>query len=75
MEERLMLLPCRQFERPVLVSIPQDLGEEEAFRHVTGLIAEVEEESPGSYSREDILDTLEAHGFIEIEYELGPELS
>jgi len=74
MEERLMLLPCRQFDRPVLVVIPEDFGVEEAFRHVTGLIAEVEEENPGSYSREDVLDALEAHGFIEVEYELGPEL-
>lgn len=74
MEQRLMLLPCRKFDRPVLVLIPEDFGEEEAFRRVTGLIAEVEEESPGSYSREDILDALEAHGFVEVEYELGPEL-
>ena len=74
MEERLMLLPCTKFERPVLVTIPEDFGEEEAFRHVTGVIAEVEEEYPGSYTREDVLDALEAHGFIEVEYELGPEL-
>lgn len=74
MDERIMLLPCRQFERPLLVKIAEDFGEEEAFRHVTGVIAGVEEENPGTYSREDILDALEEHGFTEIEYELGPEL-
>ncbi|MDH5184048.1 MAG: hypothetical protein OEX12_09185 [Gammaproteobacteria bacterium] len=74
MEERLMLLPCRKFDHPVLVVIPEDFGEEEAFRRVTGLIAEVEEESPDTYSREDILDALEAQGFVEVEYQLGPEM-
>ena len=74
MDDRRMLLPCRQFDRPVLVNIPEDFGEEEAFRHVTGVIAGVEEDNPGNYSREDIIDALEEHGFTEVEYELGPEL-
>lgn len=74
MSERLMLLPCKKFDRPVLVNVPDDFGEEEAFRHVTGLIAQVEEKDPATFSRDDVLDLLEAHGFTEVEYQLGPEM-
>ena len=74
MEKRLMLLPCRKFERPVLVSIPRDFGSEEAYRRVTGLIAEIEEEGAGNYTREDLLEGLEGYGFEVVEYELGPSL-
>jgi hypothetical protein len=74
MSTRYMILPSNNFDDIVLLAMPEDLGEEEAFRHVTGLIAQVEEENPGSYSRDDIIDMLEDHGFMRIGFELGPEL-
>jgi hypothetical protein len=74
MNHRYMILPAGKCEDIVLLAIPEDFGEEEAFRFVTGLIAQVEEESPDSYSRDDIVDALEDHGFQRIDYELGPEL-
>ncbi|MBD3670424.1 MAG: hypothetical protein HUJ29_06590 [Gammaproteobacteria bacterium] len=74
MPERLMLLPCKTFELPVLVSVPEDFGKEEAFRHVTGLIAQVEEDDPAAFARDDIVDILEQHGFTEVVYEMGPVL-
>jgi len=74
METRYMVLPSAKFDDIVLLTIPEDYGAEEAFRVVTGLIAEVEEAAPDSYRRDEIIDTLEDHGFMRINFELGPEL-
>ena len=74
MSTRFMILPSSNFDEVVLLAMPEDFGEEEAFRHVTGLIAQVEEENPGKYSRDDIIDKLEDHGFMRVPFELGPEL-
>jgi hypothetical protein len=74
MENRYMILPANRCQDIVLLSIPEDFGEEEAYRFVTGLIAQVEEESPKSYNRDEIVDALEDHGFQRIDFELGPEL-
>ncbi|MBD3610426.1 MAG: hypothetical protein HUJ30_07730 [Gammaproteobacteria bacterium] len=74
MNKRLMLLPCNKFGQPILVIIPEDYGKEEAFRFVTGVIAEVEE-FQGDFDRDTVIDALEDHGFSNVDYEVGPELA
>ncbi len=73
MADRLMILPSRVFERMRLVSIPEDFEEHEAFRHVTGIIADVEESNP-DFSADELSDALEDHGFVPVTFVLGPEL-
>jgi hypothetical protein len=72
MEPRLMVLPAKDFERIRVVEIPEDLEGREAFRSVTGLIAQAEEESGMGW--EEIGALLEDHGFVSVEFQLGPEL-
>ncbi len=73
MSSRLMLLPSKDVDRVILVSMPSDIAAAEAYRHLTGLIAEIESEDPDA-QREDFVDALEVHGFELVEYELGPSL-
>lgn len=73
MSDSFMILPARDAERIRLVRIPADLERHEAFRHVTGLIASVEEIRP-DYRWEDIAAVLEDHGFEPVEFVLGPVL-
>ena len=72
MSSRLMVLPAKDFERIRLVEIPEDLEGREAFRSITGLIAQAEEESGTAW--EEIAALLEDHGFVPVEFQLGPEL-
>jgi hypothetical protein len=72
MSEQLMLLPSSDINKIRIVSVPDDFEEHEAFRHVTGLIAEVEEANP-DYTWEDLLEILEDHGFEERSFLMGPE--
>jgi len=72
MSDNLMILPADKPENIRLIRIPDDFEEHEAYRHVTGMIAKVEEE-PG-YDWDDILDMLEEHGFEAVEFLLGPML-
>lgn len=69
----LMILPASDPAGIRLVRIPEDFEEHEVFRHVTGLIARLEEENPG-YDWDDIATVLEDHGFIAEEFILGPSL-
>jgi len=55
------------------VRIPKDTSGREAFRKVTGLIAQVEEQNP-DYDVDDVLAALEDHGFTPVEFQLGPAL-
>ena len=73
MNNKLMILPAREFTRIRLVSVPDDIEEHELYRHVTGLIASVEEDNP-DYTWEDIAALLEDHGFQPVEFVLGPAL-
>ena len=73
MANRLMILPAHDYHGIRLVRIPEDFEEHEVFRHVTGLIARVEEENP-DYTWEDVEATLEDHGFEIVEFILGPAL-
>lgn len=73
MGNRLMILPAHDYKSTRLVSIPDDFEEHEVFRHVTGIIASVEEANP-NYQWDDVLAALEEHGFEAIEFILGPAL-
>lgn len=69
----LMILPAADKTKIRLVRIPPDYPAKEAYRHVTGLIAQVEEQNP-DYDWEDVLGMLEDHGFEPVEFQLGPSL-
>lgn len=69
----LMILPSSNKSHIRLVKIPPDFQQQEVYRRVTGLIAEVEEQNP-EYAWEDVLAMLEDHGFEPVEFQLGPSL-
>ncbi len=69
----LMILPARDPANIRLLRIPDDFERHEAYRHVTGLIAAVEEGNPG-YDWDDIQAMLEEHGFETVPFILGPTL-
>ncbi|MFA7387156.1 MAG: hypothetical protein WCZ87_05790 [Thiohalobacteraceae bacterium] len=73
MTDTLMILPAREPSRMRLLRLPTDLESQEAYRHVTGLIASIEEENP-DYRWEDISALLEDHGFEILDFILGPSL-
>ncbi len=73
MSETLMILPARDSSAIRLVRVPDDFEQHEVYRHVTGLIAQVEEENP-DYDWDDIAPILEDRGFEAVEFILGPAL-
>lgn len=73
MSHKLMILPAADKSKIRLVRIPPDFQEQEVYRHVTGLIAQVEEENPDC-TWEDLLAALEDHGFEAVDFQLGPAL-
>ena len=73
MSKTLMILPASDATGIRLVRIPDDYESHEAFRHVTGLIAAVEEQDPDC-KPDDIVADLEDHGFETVEFILGPTL-
>lgn len=73
MPETLMILSARDPENIRLVRVPADYEPHEAYRHVTGLIAAVEEDDP-DYDWADIEAVLEEHGFGSVAFILGPAL-
>ena len=73
MSDTLMILPASDATGIRLVRVPDDFGSHEVFRHVTGLIAAAEEQEPNC-GGDDILATLEDHGFETVEFILGPTL-
>lgn len=73
MTQQLMILPARDKTKIRLVRIPPDHEGQEVYRHVTGIIAEVEEDKPGC-CWEEVLATLEDHGFEPVDFQLGPSL-
>jgi hypothetical protein len=52
--------------------MPDDMGENEAFRNITGIIARMEE--LGETDPEDLDDALENGGFKVMKLAIGPEL-
>ena len=73
MSDTLMILPASDSKKIRLIRIPDDFEAHEVFRHVTGLIAEVEEDNP-HYDWDDIQAMLEDHGFETVDFQLGPAL-
>jgi len=73
MSETLMILPASESTAIRLVRVPDEFEQHEAFRHVTGLIANIEEDNP-DYAWEDIAAILEDHGFEPVDFILGPTL-
>lgn len=73
MSPTLMLLPASNARATRLIRIPADIEHHEAYRHVTGLIAALEESSPGS-GWDDIAALLEDHGYLPVDFILGPAL-
>ncbi len=73
MSDTLMILPSKDCTDIRLVRIPDEFEEHEVFRHVTGLIASIEEKDP-DYSWEEIAAVLEDHGFEPVDFILGPAL-
>ena len=73
MSVRLMILPSRDARNTLLVRVPEDCTEQEAYRHATGVIAALEERGP-LRDRGDVIEVLEAHGFEVVQHLLGPEL-
>jgi hypothetical protein len=73
MSETLMILPASDAKSIRLIRIPDDYESHEAFRHVTGLIAAVEEQNPGC-DTDEIMTVLEDQGFETVEFILGPAL-
>ena len=73
MPKRLMVLPSEDPERIRLLRIPEDFESHEAFRHVTGIIAEIEARNP-DLKWEDLVDALEDKGFTAVKFILGPSL-
>lgn len=69
--QQYMILPSNVPANIHLLLIPNDYNGHEAFRHVTGLIAEIESSSQ-TYGWEEILMQLEAQGYEEIKFILGP---
>lgn len=69
----LMILPAHDKTKIRLVRIPPDFEQHEVYRHVTGLIAEVEEGSPGC-CWDEVMAMLEDHGFEVVDFQLGPSL-
>ena len=70
---RLMVLPAKDLSAVRVIKIPEDLEEQEAYRHVVGLIAQVEEGNP-EYSWDDIVVELEDHQFYPVDFIMGPHL-
>lgn len=73
MKNKLMLLPSKDSNKIKIIKMPDDYEEHEVYRHVTGVIANVEELIP-DYNWDDIFEQLEEHGFSEVEFLMGPEL-
>ena len=73
MSPSLMILPAGDNNSIRLVRLPEDFEEHEAYRHVTALIATIQQQQPGC-SSDDILASLEDHGFEPVDFILGPAL-
>ncbi|WP_089724916.1 hypothetical protein [Candidatus Thiosymbion oneisti] len=68
-----MVLPSKDVGKIRLVTVPEDMSPHEAYRSVTGLIAEVRGTEEEQWV-EEVLDLLEEHGFEEVDFVLGPPL-
>lgn len=70
---RFVILPSRDPTNLRLLRAPFDYAGQELFRHITGLIADIEN-SGNECKWEDIADRLETNGYEVLEFSLGPSL-
>ncbi|KOR30016.1 hypothetical protein TI04_07195 [Achromatium sp. WMS2] len=68
---KFMILPCSDPVNIRLLKAPSDYAGQELFRHVTGIIAEVESRNP-AYTWDDIAEQLELNGYEVVSFVLGP---
>lgn len=73
MSANMMILPSANPEEVRLLTLPDDMEGHEAFRHVIGLIAGLEE-GGAKPSWEEVQEALEDHGFQAVQFVLGPSL-
>ncbi len=73
MAKRFMVLPSKDVGKIRLVTVPEDLSPHEAYRSVTGFIAQVEWTGEDQWVGE-VSDLLEDHGFEQLDFVLGPPL-
>ncbi|MBI5451558.1 MAG: hypothetical protein HY940_09410 [Gammaproteobacteria bacterium] len=73
MPYRLMILPATVPEEIRVLKIPSDMETQEAYRHVTAIIAQIEQQNPDA-DWEDLAEALEERNFIPQDCVLGPEL-
>ncbi len=71
--ETFMILPAAQTRHLRLLRVPPDYERQEAYRHVTAVMAEVQERN-GYWDWEDLSQALEARGFIPLDFILGPAI-
>ena len=71
MGDKLILLPGADNKSCRILRMPEDMDDHEAFRNVTGIIAGLEERD-GVVNPEDLDDALEDHGFVSVDYIVGP---
>jgi hypothetical protein len=77
MAESLMLLPSTDPARVRLLRVPLDLGTAEAYRFVTGVIADLESQGARNGTPipvDEVTDALEDRGFEVLDLILGPTL-
>ena len=72
MSETFMILPVPG-QAPRLLRVPDDYERHEAYRHVTAVMAAVQEREH-AWDWEDLLQALEVHGFTAVDCVLGPVL-
>ena len=68
-----MILPAHEYSSTRLIKIPTDFEQHEAYRYITGLIAQVEEDN-SDYQWDDIVAMLEEHDIEIVDFLLGPAL-
>ncbi len=71
MATKVMVLSSDASEDIRVIKVPQEYEDHEAYRHVVGLIARVQEENADA-GWEEINEILEEHGFTPVHFVLGP---
>jgi len=74
MQDKFILLPAQRSEDARLLRIPSDVLERDAFRLVTALAAELEEDS-GKDKMRELLERLTEKGFTEAHLVVGPQIN
>ncbi|MEI6413622.1 MAG: hypothetical protein WCP34_05080, partial [Pseudomonadota bacterium] len=74
MTTRYMLLPSQNPDRARLLELPPDLEPLEAYRYVTGVIAQIEETQGPVPEPDEVCEALEELGFRPLPLVWGPRI-